>query len=225
MSTVISEQQLGLRLERIVLRGEIIAFDRLHNKAAIETPRGRFSFTYTESVSVSDLLDSLSTCPKENQMLRKKNLVLLTGEAIYVSDNRLLEYVVYSAEKLNPLDPIYRLEEIAQLKDDWDGEGTPAPCKEGVEWLTDFFCHYPKTLRPPYMCAWEDNTIHAEWEQEGSSLILNIDISLDTHAAKGVLYHTGDTAVQEVVYDFNRPDDIERLFQVVREYGDEFLNG
>lgn len=212
--------------ENVFLRGEIVECNKPRHRAEVQTPGGKIPFKFTESTEIENLIDSLSTYPAhptKSQLLRKKNLLLLEGEVSY-GGNRPV-YIIRSAEKISPLDPVYRMEELAQLKDNWDGEGTASPSKEGIEWLTDFFLRYPGTLRPPYLCPWEDNTIHAEWRQDGHPLSLNIDIGLDSRVADGVLHYLDNShPPTDVRYDLNDEKDVRRLYETVKEYGDSFLD-
>ena len=210
--------------DNVSLRGEIVECDKRRRMAEIETPHGRIKFKFSDSVSSNMLVESLSGYSAVPSLKRKKNLLLLEGKVTYGTGIRPA-YSIRSSEKLSPIDPVYRMEEISRISDNWDGEGTPAPSKDGVDWLTNFFLDYPGALRPPYLCPWEENTIHAEWRQDGNPLSLNLDIDLDSHIAEGILHYVDNSQpMKDVQFNLDNEQDVQRLYNTVEAYGDSFLD-
>lgn len=128
-------------------------------------------------------------------------------------------------EKLHPLDPVYRMEQLSTLEDNWDHEGALAPHKNGMEWLTEFFRHYPPKLRPPYISPWEENIISVEWNKDNHPLRLAMDIDIDSHVMEGIIrYSDGSKETREVRWNLDNSEDLEELYRVLEEFGGSFVD-
>lgn len=217
MSNVSSRR---LVIEDTELRGEIVECSRLNKTAKIRTGKGEvIKFRVTNESAFDILIDSLLHATPT--LFRENRLVLLKGKAIYGTGDKISRFIAETVEKLTPLDPIYRMEQLSVLEDNWDHEGGLAPNKVGIEWLTEFFRRYPPNLRPPYISPWEENIISVEWNKDNNPLRLAMDIDLDSHMMEGVIrYSDGSKETQEVRYNLDNEQDVNALYRVLEEYGD-----
>ena len=211
-------------VKEVELRGEIVGRNKAKGTAEIKLGNGDFvSFKVPNEVAEEIIEDSYSHYTPS--LFRRNYLVLLVGRAICDEGGRLFEFTPEIVKKLNPLDPIYRMEQLSALEDNWNQEGEPALHKEGMEWLTKFFRQYPPNLRPPYLYPWEENIISVEWQQKNSPLCLHMDLDIDTHILNGVIFYSDSSKpTKEVTYNLDNDSDVESLHRVVEEFGGAFLN-
>lgn len=82
---------------------------------------------------------------------------------------------------------------------------------EDVDWLRDFFQNFfPKDLPYPYIYPMDNNIVSAEWD-----INHGIDIEINIAARRGVGIANRD-AETEFNIDFDDPDSVARLFEVLR---------
>jgi len=111
---------------------------------------------------------------------------------------------------IDPLDIIYRLEEISTIEDGWlDGEGI-APKKDNLDWFSNMFeGNFDKNLPLPFIFPTPEGGIQAEWtiNQHEISLTINLD-------SKDSYYHElnfSNDQEDEDKFNLNNTEDWRKL--------------
>ncbi|WP_328985844.1 OB-fold nucleic acid binding domain-containing protein [Thiorhodovibrio winogradskyi] len=183
---LIRASQIESWSEDAVLRGRI---------AEVEAGRSCFELELRDGTRISGPI------PLQHQEVAFKGLLeYQVGTAVAVQGvvkkdrhDRILK--IESIEDLtilDPLDVVFRLEELSALKPGWlDGRWT-AVSSQGLHWLAGAFEHYYDTDLPlPYLYPTAEGEIRAEWSFDHHEVSLDVDLE-----TKRGLFHALDLVAE-----------------------------
>lgn len=164
--------------------------------------------TYVPEVGLA-VIESLKTYDDGGRFL-------IAGTTVRDDADRLIKIESVSrVEPLDALDVVWRISELAELKDGWlDGEGTTLS-RKGLKWLSSTWDVMWTELPLPYLYPTVSGGLEAEWvcDSEQASLSLDIDAKVGTWISSLDEFDTPD-----VIFDLSVEDGWRQLEQAVSKF-------